>query len=298
MSTQLQTQPQNPIDAQAEAPAQAPQAPGHNDVKAPRKITGKIVGMSVSTGGQSEPRSEPQPTAASAEAGVSQPEQATTAPASKVEAPAPQAEGLEMHEGIARPERLIGETYKIKPPTEESAMYLTINDMVLGEGPQAVRRPFEIFVNSKNMDHFQWIVALTRIISAVFRKGGDVTFLVEELRSVFDPRGGYFKKGGKYMPSLVAEIGDAIEAHLRSIGLYGSGLDPHQQALIAEKRAIYEARLAASADSTKSAVSPPDANGAFEPIPGAQLCKKCNNVSAIVMDGCLTCLSCGDSKCG
>ncbi len=100
-----------------------------------------------------------------------------------------------------------------------------------------------MFINSKNMDHFQWIVALTRIISAVFRKGGDVTFLVEELRSVFDPRGGYFKKGGKYMPSLVAEIGDAIECHLRMIGmLKNDDLDEHQKALIEAKRAEYEGK--------------------------------------------------------
>ncbi len=89
------------------------------------------------------------------------------------------------------------------------------------------------------MEHFQWIVALTRIISAVFRKGGDVTFLVEELRSVFDPKGGYFKKGGKYMPSLVAEIGDVIESHLRAIGLLTEdGPDAHQRKLIDEHRGL------------------------------------------------------------
>jgi hypothetical protein len=119
---------------------------------------------------------------------------------------------VQMHEKLERPEMLLGSTYKIKTPLTEHALYVTINDVILNPGTEhELRRPFEIFINSKNMDHFQWIVALTRIISAVFRKGGDVTFLVEELRSVFDPRGGYFKKGGKYMPSLVAEIGDAIE---------------------------------------------------------------------------------------
>ena len=109
---------------------------------------------------------------------------------------------------------LLGSTYKIKTPLSEHALYITINDVVLNHGTEHEhRRPYEIFINSKNMDHFQWIVALTRIVSAVFRKGGDVTFLVDELRSVFDPQGGYFKKGGRYMPSLVAEIGDAIECH-------------------------------------------------------------------------------------
>ena len=130
-----------------------------------------------------------------------------------------------------------GSTYKIKTPLSEHALYVTINDIVLNEGTEhELRRPFEVFINSKNMEHFQWIVALTLIISAVFRKGGDVTFLVDELRSVFDPRGGYFKKGGKYMPSLVAEIGDAIESHMRHIGLLTrESLDDRQQELIASE---------------------------------------------------------------
>src|SRR5690606_13440848 len=149
----------------------------------------------------------------------------------------------QLDELLQRPEALEGATYKIKTPLSEHALYVTINDIVLNPGTEhELRRPFEIFINSKNMDHFQWIVALTRIISAVFRKGGDVTFLVEELHSVFDPRGGYFKKGGKFMPSLVAEIGDAIECHLRMIGmLKDDGLDEHQKRLVAEKRAQYEA---------------------------------------------------------
>ena len=117
------------------------------------------------------------------------------------------AEVIQMHERLERPEVLIGSTYKIKSPLVEHAMYVTINDVVLNANTaHEQRRPFEIFINSKNMDHFQWIVALTRIMSAVFRKGGDVTFLVEEMKAVFDPRGGYFKAGGVYMPSLVAEL--------------------------------------------------------------------------------------------
>ena len=104
---------------------------------------------------------------------------------------------VHMHERLKRPDMLLGSTYKISTPLSEHALYVTINDIILNAGTEhELRRPFEIFINSKNMDHFQWIVALTRIVSAVFRKGGDVTFLVEELRSVFDPRGGYFKKGG------------------------------------------------------------------------------------------------------
>jgi hypothetical protein len=197
---------------------------------------------------------------------------------------------VQMHEKLERPDMLVGSTYKIKTPLTEHALYVTINDVYLNKGTEhELRRPFEIFINSKNMDHFQWIVALTRIISAVFRKGGDVTFLVEELRSVFDPRGGYFKKGGKYMPSLVAEIGDAIECHLRMIGLLkDEGLDEHQKKLIEEKRVQYEAQ-AKMADADEAGSSFPA---------GAQLCAKCSTKAVVKMDGCMTCLNCGDSKCG
>lgn len=197
---------------------------------------------------------------------------------------------IQMHEKLERPEMLLGSTYKIKTPLTEHALYVTINDIVLNPGTEhELRRPFEVFINSKNMDHFQWIVALTRIISAVFRKGGDVTFLVEELRSVFDPRGGYFKKGGKFMPSLVAELGDAIENHLRMIGMLKyDGPDEHQQRLINEKRQEYEAR--------QQAADTADGDSKFPA--GAQLCGKCQTKAMIQMDGCLTCLNCGDSKCG
>ncbi|WP_323759858.1 hypothetical protein, partial [Immundisolibacter sp.] len=154
------------------------------------------------------------------------------------------AKVIQMHEKLERPETLRGTTYKIKTPLTEHALYLTINDIVLNAGTEHEHyRPFEIFINSKSMEHFQWIVALTRIVSAVFRKGGDITFLVEELKAVFDPRGGYFKKGGRYMPSLVAEIGDAIEQHLRTIGMLpDSELDARQLKLIEEKRNEYETR--------------------------------------------------------
>ncbi len=194
----------------------------------------------------------------------------------------------QMHESVARPEVLPGATYKVKTPLSDHALYITINDIVLNRDTEhEVRRPFEIFINSKAMEHFQWIVALTRIISAVFRKGGDVTFLVEEMRSVFDPKGGYFKKGGKYMPSLVAEIGDVIESHMRSIGLLGEdGLDEHQRKMIVEQRIKYEVGMKAIEEAGESSF-PPEAT----------LCGKCQTKAVIVMDGCLTCLNCGDSKC-
>ena len=203
------------------------------------------------------------------------------------------ADVIQMHERLERPEMLLGSTYKVKTPLSEHALYVTINDIVLNRVTEhEMRRPFEVFINSKNMEHFQWIVALTRIISAVFRKGGDVTFLVEELRSVFDPRGGYFKKGGKYQPSLVAELGDVIECHLRSIGMIrGDGMDEHQRKLVEEKRRQYSGTAAGAA-----AAEAGDAGSEFPA--GAALCQKCSTRAVIQMDGCMTCLNCGDSKCG
>ncbi len=201
------------------------------------------------------------------------------------------AEIIQMHEKLQRPEMLLGSTYKIKTPQSEHALYITINDILLNAGTEhEVRRPYEIFINSKNMDHFQWIVALTRILSAVFRKGGDVTFLVDELRSVFDPRGGYFKKGGKYKPSLVAEIGDAIECHMKMIGMIeDKGLDQKQREMLDKKRQEYETIVAnGNVNDTEKPDFPQ----------GSILCGKCHTVSVIRMDGCMTCLNCGDSKCG
>ncbi len=218
-------------------------------------------------------------------------EEAREAPASTQEsAPQEPASVIQMHEKLERPEMLVGSTYKIKTPLSEHSLYVTINDIILNPGTEhELRRPFEIFINSKNMDHFQWIVALTRIISAVFRKGGDVTFLVDELHSVFDPRGGYFKKGGKFMPSLVAEIGEAIDNHLRMIGLIQEeGLDEHQKRLLEQKRKEYEQAAEGAGQEQEGGQFPA----------GAQLCKKCQTKAAIQMDGCLTCLNCGDSKCG
>jgi hypothetical protein len=196
---------------------------------------------------------------------------------------------IHMHERLERPEMLIGSTYKIKTPVSDHAMYVTINDIVLNQGTDnEVRRPFEVFINSKNLDHYQWIVALTRIISAVFRKGGDVAFLVEELKAVFDPRGGYWKPGGKFMPSIIAELGHVIEKHLESIGLIKApGIDEHQQALIDAKRKEFEEGKAQT-----------DAFAESSYPEGAQLCNKCSTAAVIMMDGCMTCLNCADSKCG
>lgn len=198
------------------------------------------------------------------------------------------AEIIQMHEKVERPEVLLGSTYKIKTPLSAHALYVTINDIVLNAGtPHELRRPFEVFINSRNMDHFQWIVALTRIISAVFRKGGDVTFLVDEMRSVFDPRGGYFKKGGRYTPSLVAEIGDVIEAHLRFIGLLGPARPSSELA----------PGFAGAGQAQQAADSALDEQE--HGVPGDALhCSHCFAKAVVALDNCLTCLNCGESKCG
>lgn len=195
----------------------------------------------------------------------------------------------QMHEEIARPDILKGYTYKIKTPLSDHAMYITINNIVLNADTEHEQEyPFEVFINSKNMEQFQWILALTRVISAVFRKGGDATFLVEELRQVFDPQGGYFKKGGRFMPSLVAEIGEVLETHMRKIGLIkDEELSAEHKAMLEEKRVALEA--ASHTDEPASESSFPE---------GAQLCKKCHTTAMVMMDGCMTCLNCGDSKCG
>ncbi len=194
-----------------------------------------------------------------------------------------------MHENLERPEILMGSTYKIKTPQYEHALYITINDMILNPNTEyQERRPYEVFINSKNMEHFQWVLALTRVISAVFRKGGDACFLVDELKAVFDPQGGYFKKGGVFMPSLVAEIGYAIEAHLKEIGMIKTvEMDEHQKKFLDAKRKEF--------DSLHSDTSTLDEEGSFPAK--ALLCNKCQTKALVLMDGCMTCLNCGESKC-
>jgi hypothetical protein len=196
---------------------------------------------------------------------------------------------VRMHEKLERPEMLLGSTYKVKTPISDHAMYVTINDIILNADTDfEQRRPFEIFINSKNLDHYQWIVALTRIMSAVFRKGGDVTFLVDELKAVFDPRGGYWQPGGKFMPSIIAELGHIVEKHLQFIGLLPQEtLDEHQKQLVEMKRQEFE---------QQSKQQDAFANNEFPA--GAQLCTKCSTTAVVMMDGCMTCLNCGESKCG
>ncbi len=172
-----------------------------------------------------------------------------------------------MSEPLDRPAELEGNTYKVKWPDSEHAIYITINDIVLN----GHRRPFEVFINSKNMEHFAWTVALTRMISAVFRRGGDVSFVVEELKAVFDPRGGAWMEG-KYIPSILAAIGGVIEKHMIATGFIegeGMGLKSDPQAQVI---AVGEQR--------------------------GKACPSCGQYDLRMVEGCMTCGSCGHSKCG
>jgi ribonucleoside-diphosphate reductase alpha chain len=175
------------------------------------------------------------------------------------------AEVIYLSEPLDRPEALEGQTYKLKWPMSEHAIYITVNDVVVG----GRRQPFEVFINSKNMEHFAWTVALTRMISAVFRRGGDVSFVVEELKAVFDPRGGAWMQG-KYIPSILAAIGGVIEEHLIAIGfIEGAGLglksDPKAAAVVGQRGAT---------------------------------CPSCGAYEMVMIEGCMTCRACGHSKCG
>jgi len=177
------------------------------------------------------------------------------------------ADVIYMSEPLDRPQALEGNTYKLKWPDSEHAIYLTVNDIIINGHP----RPFEVFINSKNMEHFAWTVALTRMISAVFRRGGDVSFVVEELKAVFDPRGGAWM-GGKYIPSILAAIGGVIERHMISIGfIAGEG-------------------MGLKAD--------PQANVVGLDLPRGKACPFCGQYDMRMVEGCMTCASCGHSKCG
>ncbi|MCE0505005.1 adenosylcobalamin-dependent ribonucleoside-diphosphate reductase [Roseivivax sp. GX 12232] len=208
----------------------------------PNEVTGSVLSVS-----DAEPKAEEKPVL------VSETEES--------------AEVVYMSEPLDRPQALEGATYKLKWPDSEHAIYLTINDIIVG----GRRRPFEVFINSKNMEHFAWTVALTRMISAVFRRGGDVSFVVEELKAVFDPRGGAWVKG-KYIPSILAAIGGVIEQHLLAIGFLegeGMGLKSDPQASVVNLDA-----------------------------PRGKACPSCGQFEMRMVEGCMTCASCGHSKCG
>ena len=199
---------------------------------------------------------------------------------------------------LARDGVLEGKTYKLSWPESDHAMYITLNDIIDESGRE---RPFEIFINSKNMEHFAWTVALTRMISAVFRRGGDVSFVVEELKAVFDPRGGQWV-GGKYVPSLLAAIGDVIDRHLHAIGFLGKGDDLGHDTDAGSMPQVVA--LTGGMDTTAPAPpEPPKGKAevtADAPAPGGlfRQCPKCAQPTLIRQEGCDTCTSCGYSKCG
>jgi ribonucleoside-diphosphate reductase alpha chain len=190
-----------------------------------------------------------------------------------------------MAKPLEREPVLAGYTYKLRWPSSDHAMYITINDIErdgppgAGGGPR--RRPFEIFINSKNLEHYAWTVALTRMISAIFRRGGDVSFVVEELKAVFDPQGGQWM-GGRYVPSLLAAIGGVIETHMLRTGFLAPRHTPGQE----EEGALAKALAAGE----RPAGPAPD--GARRSI-----CPRCSAQSLRRQEGCLVCDNCGYSKC-
>jgi ribonucleoside-diphosphate reductase alpha chain len=177
---------------------------------------------------------------------------------------------------IARPETLPGATYKLNWPESDHAIYITVNDIQVEENGRVMRRPFEVFINSKNMEHYAWTVALTRMISAVFRRGGDVSFVVEELKAVFDPRGGQWMDG-RYIPSLLAAIGDVIARHMTEIGFLPAlaPAPPGDPKIVQLKDAAKEANR----------------DRRF------RACPKCGTYALLRQEGCDSCTSCGYSKC-
>ena len=177
---------------------------------------------------------------------------------------------------LNRPEKLIGNTYKLKSPLAESAIYITINNIFIDNKLY----PFEIFINTKSLQNQQWIITLTRLISAIFRQhasyNNDISFMIREMKSVFDPSGGYLKKNKK-IPSLVAEIAEVIEKHLIDIGCIE---DIYKDTVMSESE--LEEKIESGSTSLSNAIE----------------CPSCSNISFVRMDGCMTCLVCGHSHCG
>ncbi len=206
-------------------------------------------------------------------------EGASGSPEGESGAPAPGAI-VYMTRPLDRPEALPGRTYKLTWPESDHAIYITLNDVV----QDGRRRPFEIFINSKNMEHYAWTVALTRMISAVFRRGGDVAFVVEELKAVFDPRGGAWMKG-RYLPSLLAAIGEVIEEHMIAIGFL-----PEPVSLTRPRRPLVKA-----GGDAQSGLAPTGAAG--ESLERVAQCPKCGGLGLVHQEGCDLCTLCGYSRC-
>ncbi len=219
----------------------------------PNEITGAVLEIKRDTVGDEGGAAEP-------ELGLPEPQ---PRPADAYEA----GGVIYMTQPLSRPEALPGQTYKIRWPASDHAMYITINDIV----QDGRRRPFEVFINSKNMDHYAWTVALTRMVSAVFRRGGDVSFVSEELKAVFDPRGGAWMHG-RYVPSLLAAIGDVIEQHMVDIGMLPGRGQPDETGALRKVVNLNDQRL--------------------------RQCPKCGQAALVRQEGCDSCTNCDYSKCG
>ncbi len=240
----------------------------------PNDITGAVLEVRSKSGGRKKTRTK-EPQQASLPFGAS----VANRPAAKGDM------GSTVHQmfrPLERPESLKGSTYKLNWPESEHALYVTINDF-LHDGRE---RPFEVFINSKNMEHYAWTVALCRMISAVFRRGGDVSFVVEELKNVFDPRGGHWV-GGRYVPSLLAALGEVIEKHMIAIGFLKGGT-PFRE--MPEREALVVNLDAGSAEDAREEKPSQDTRLRF--------CPKCSQPGLTRQEGCDTCLECGYSKCG
>jgi ribonucleoside-diphosphate reductase alpha chain len=247
----------------------------------PNAVTGAVLSRSTPAPAGPTPAAqdrEPAPAAAHGQSG----QEVRLAPPGSPSRNAERAgEIVYMAQPLQREPVLEGLTYKLRWPSSDHAMYITINDINQG----GRRRPFEIFINSKNLEHYAWTVALTRMISAIFRRGGDVTFVVEELKAVFDPQGGQWING-RYVPSLLAAIGGVVESHMLRIGFLVPRTNPED--------AVAREPFALAASQEKGAGTA----DAGPPVPRARICPRCNHPALHHREGCWVCDNCSYSKCG
>jgi ribonucleoside-diphosphate reductase alpha chain len=247
----------------------------------PNTVTGAVLSRSA---GNAEAEQGPAPMAATATQGVLEATIADTPLLPGLVLPERHGEVVYMAKPLEREPVLSGYTYKLRWPGSDHATYITINDIECdppaGGGPGRRRRPFEIFINSKNLEHYAWTVALTRMISAIFRRGGDVSFVVEELKAVFDPQGGQWM-GGRYVPSLLAAIGGIIETHMIRTGFLAPSHEQEPEPATAAKAlAVGDRPLGPSSDENRR-----------------RLCPRCGAQRLRRQEGCLVCDNCGYSKC-
>lgn len=181
----------------------------------------------------------------------------------------------QVNEKMKRPQTLSGKTYRLKTPLSEFAWYITINDIVLNEGTEnEIKQPFEVFINTKDVSAYQWVTVVSRLLSAVFRKGGDIKFILEEMSSVYQPSGGYISRKG-YVPSIVAEIGMVVEEHFKSVGL------------------IESETVVSHVDVKETVTQKPDSGSNT-----ASICPACHQKTYEKSEGCGMCTTCGHSACG